>query len=109
MVKKVVLCLPLFVLAGWLLAPLALPAAPPVAPEPADLPGAEEPDPLADMRDPAFEKYVDIQDIHDALVDQDPVALTRQALKLAEGEKGLKRKHKFVVSSDKLLLIAINF
>jgi hypothetical protein len=75
------------------------------APAPADDPKGAIP---ADAADPAFDKYLDLKALSQALADRKPDAVAGCALKLAEGERALSRKHK-AVNSEKLLRLAVDF
>jgi hypothetical protein len=82
-----------------LLAPARLPAADATKPTaPADIP--------ADLRDPGFERFVDLPALRQALRDADAALLADVALQLAEGERVLLRQHR-AVRSEKLFRIAL--
>ncbi len=73
----------------------------------APAPSADKGDAIpADAADPAFDRYLDLKALGQALADQKPEAVADIAIKLAEGEKALGRKHKSV-SSAKLFDVAV--
>ncbi|HKI37297.1 MAG TPA: hypothetical protein VKA46_35920 [Gemmataceae bacterium] len=76
---------------------------PPPPAEPAEAP-AEEGLP-EEFKDRAYERYIDVAYLRDALAKGDPVGLADCALQLAEGERVLLRPHK-AVTSDKLFRLA---
>jgi len=57
------------------------------------------------LKDPDFDKYLDMKKLREALADSNPAALADVALKLAEGEAALSRKHKGL-SAGKLFDLA---
>ena len=59
----------------------------------------------ADLFDPAFEQYVDLSDLLDAVETLDAVRLTDCGLQMAEGERILSRSHK-LATADQILTLA---
>src|SRR5262249_9709969 len=103
---------PGLLLAGWLLVPVPGSAETPPAKDPAPVTGGGEDDrePAAEIpaewRDPAFDRYVDLQLLREALASQDLPALAEMAVQMAEGERILLRPHK-AFRADKLLQITM--
>src|SRR5262249_22565918 len=60
----------------------------------------------ADLRDPAFERYVDVAQVGEALAAGNPGLLTDVAMQLAEGERVLQRPHK-ALSAARVLKLAM--
>src|SRR5262249_59130687 len=60
----------------------------------------------AEFRDPAFDRYVDLTLLQEALASRDSAQVADVALQLAEGERILLRPHK-AVKADKLLALAV--
>src|SRR5262249_3118512 len=76
----------------------------PIGPDGApDLPPAAA---ATDLRDPAFDRYVDLAQVGEALASQNAGFLIDLALQLAEGERILQRPHK-AMSAARVLKLAI--
>jgi len=78
------------------------------AEEPGDEPTAAEIAGMPlDLADPAFDRYVNMQQVADALGNFAPETLTDAALQMAEGERILQRHHASGLTAKKLFEVAL--